>query len=373
VRILAFGTYDASQHPRIGVLLEGLRQRGDTVCEANAPLGITTAERVDMLTRPWRAYRLAARVLARWATVVARARRERRHGPFDAIVVGYLGFFDVLLARALFPRTTIALDQLVFAADTARDRGVQGGARLAALRLVDWAALRAAHIVIVDTEEDAGLVPVRLRHKVVVVLVGAGRPWFEAGERAAHEASGADGRRPLRVVFYGLFTPLQGATVIGEALAHLADRADIQATMIGRGQEWVAARDAAGAAGEVAWIEWVDAARLPATVAAHDVCLGIFGVTPKAQRVVPNKVFQAAAAGCAVVTSDTPPQRRVLGAAARFVPRGDPVGLASVLSDLADERAALAALRDGARQVSAERFTADAVVEPLRLRLERGR
>ena len=51
----------------------------------------------------------------------------------------------------------------------------------------------------------------------------------------------------------------------------------------------------------------------PALVAGHDVCLGIFGTGVKAQLVVPNKVYQGAAAGCAVVTSDTAPQRRALG------------------------------------------------------------
>ena len=58
-------------------------------------------------------------------------------------------------------------------------------------------------------------------------------------------------------------------------------------------------------------------------MARHDVCLGIFGTGPKALRVVPNKVFQGAAAGCALVTSDTPPQRRLLGDAAVLVPPGD--------------------------------------------------
>ena len=44
-------------------------------------------------------------------------------------------------------------------------------------------------------------------------------------------------------------------------------------------------------------------------VASHDVCLGIFGDTDKALSVVPTKVYQGAAAGCAVVTSDTAPHR----------------------------------------------------------------
>ena len=54
------------------------------------------------------------------------------------------------------------------------------------------------------------------------------------------------------------------------------------------------------------WIDWVDADELPGVVAEHDVCLGIFGTTDKAPRVVPNKVYQGVASGCAVVTSDTP-------------------------------------------------------------------
>jgi len=67
----------------------------------------------------------------------------------------------------------------------------------------------------------------------------------------------------------------------------------------------------------------VPAAELPALVASHDVCLGIFGTGDKALR-----VFQQGVPGsrrrCAVITSDTPPQRRVLGDAAVLVPPGDP-------------------------------------------------
>ena len=55
---------------------------------------------------------------------------------------------------------------------------------------------------------------------------------------------------------------------------------------------------------------------------------------------VPNKVFQGAAAGCAVVTSDTAPQRRVLGDAAVLVPPGDPAALAEALRSLAADRLA---------------------------------
>ena len=43
MRVLGFGTYDAERHPRIGVILDGLREHGDEVVEANVPLGFDTA------------------------------------------------------------------------------------------------------------------------------------------------------------------------------------------------------------------------------------------------------------------------------------------------------------------------------------------
>ena len=127
------------------------------------------------------------------------------------------------------------------------------------------------------------------------------------------------------MVFYGLYTPLQGTPVIGAALSRIAG-APIEVTMIGSGQDAAATRAAAAANPAVRWLDWVPAADLPALVAGHDVCLGIFGTGDKALRVVPNKVFQGAAAGCAIVTSDTAPQRRALGDAAVLVPPGDPGG-----------------------------------------------
>ena len=176
-----------------------------------------------------------------------------------------------------------------------------------------------------------------------MVAVGAPAAWFAA----ARPPPTSDG--PLRVVFFGLYTPLQGAPVIGAALGVLAG-APVAVTMVGTGQDEAETKAAAAANPAVRWLDWVPAAELPALVAGHDVCLGIFGTGDKALRVVPNKVFQGAAAGCAVVTSDTPPQRRALGDAAVLVPPGDPAALAEALRRLAADRAELARLRAGPRR-----------------------
>ena len=385
MRTIIFGTYDTAMHPRIATIAEGLSARGVDVVECNIPLGLSTADRVDMLAKPWKAGALAARLAGRWFGLAAKARRLGRP---DAVVVGYLGHFDVHLARLLYRRgkVPLVLDHLISAAGTARDRRISGGGlKQRLLTLIDAAALRAADIVVVDTEEHLETVPERYRHKAVVVYVGAPEPWHAAATElpagtgpASTGPSAADESGPLKVVFYGLYTPLQGTPVIGEALGRIAG-APVQVTMIGRGQDEAATKRAAAANTSVRWLDWVPATELPALVAAHDVCLGIFGTGDKALRVVPNKVFQGAAAGCAVVTSDTAPQRRVLGpvlqesgpeeSGAVLVPPGDPAALADALLRLAGDRDALLKLRHAAGQLAAQRFTPEQVVAPLLGRL----
>lgn len=338
--------------------------------EINRPLALSTAERLEVLRRPWRALGPALRLIGCWgslAAAVGRARRAGSPGSVDVVVVGYLAQFDVLLARVLFPRRLLVLDLLVFGSDTARDRGAGGRARAAALDGLDRLACRVADVVVVDTPENAELVPAPARAKVVVMPVGAAPQWSDASGHPTR--SSPDG--PLRAVFFGLYTPLQGAPYLGRALRLLAadDPGAVEVTMVGRGQDREATRAAAGDAPGVTWLDWVEPEELPDLVAGHDVCLGIFGTTAKAARVVPNKVFQGAAAGCAIVTSDTAPQRRVLGDAAVYVPPGDPAAIARALRGLAADRDSLREYRRAAGALAADRFRPAAVVEPLRNRL----
>ncbi|KQW52608.1 group 1 glycosyl transferase [Nocardioides sp. Root1257] len=358
MRVIAFGTYDVESHPRVGVLVDGLRESGFEVVECNAPLGLGTAARVRILQRPWLLPQLGVRLLQRWTTLARAARRLRRESPPDAVLVGYLGHFDVLLARRLFRDVPIVLDHLIGAADTARDRGETSRLKQGALARLDRAALGAADIVLVDTEEQRGTLSTEAAAKAVVVPVGARRTWF-AAPRPAHDG-------PLRVVFFGLYTPLQGTRVIGAALARLADGpTPVEVTMIGTGQEYDEVRALVGDRPRVSWLDWVAAADLPALVAAHDVCLGIFGTNPKALRVVPNKVYQGAAAGCAVVTADTVPQRRVLGDGAVLVPPGDAEALTDALVRLAEDRDELARAAAAAYDTACRDFAPREAVAPL--------
>lgn len=359
--ILFFGTYDEVSHPRVRALREGCLAQGHRVAVCNRPIGVSTDERVRAVRRPWLAPALGWRVLRSWWALWRAGRRENP----DVVVVGYLGHLDVHLARRRFREATLVLDHMVSLGDTVRDRGLAPHLPVARLLdAVDRAALRAADIVVVDTEEQADALPLA---PTLVVAVPVAAP--EAWHRTAPAADPLPGE-PLRVVFFGLYTPLQGAPTIGRALGMLASCASIETTMIGGGQDRSESQRLAADNPRVHWVDWADAEGLPSIVSAHHVCLGIFDTGPKAARVVPNKVHQGAAAGCAIITSDTTPQRRILGRAASYVPPGDAAALATELRRLADDPAELTRLRTAAIDRARRELSPAAAISPLLTVLE---
>ncbi|MFI6983976.1 glycosyltransferase [Embleya sp. NPDC050154] len=404
MRVMAFGTYDTTVHPRVGILIEGLRRHGIEVVTCNVPLGHMDA---GPMVPPPSAHPGIPRQRIRHARCIAELVAKARRAPRpDVVIVGYQGRLDIQIARRLFPGIPLVLDHLESVDDVADRLGQAAQAELRKVDRIEQAAIAAARLVLVDTEEHRRVLAPAQRERAVVVPIGAPQVWFDAasdlgpGDRADRDHP-TDPRtdpylatdpatepaidpspdppmdfvpdfRPgedLRVISFGLYSPVQGAPVIGAALSRL-DGYPIAVTMIGRGLQAQRTRDLVGPnAPRVTWRTWVPEAELPRLVAAHDVCLGVFGTGAKALRLVPNKVFQGAAAGCAVLTSDTAPQRRLFGPAGLFVPAGDSDALADALRRLAQHPAEVARLRAAAAALARERFVPEAVVEPLVERL----
>lgn len=359
-RVLFFGTYDDQRSPRAGILRQGFTECGWVVDECVVPLGMSSDLRVQILRRPWLLPVFVLRLLVTWIRLLIRSVQFRRP---DLVVIGYMAHLDVHLARVRYPTTTIVLDHLVSLSGTHADRSAGGGRFQRFLGSADRAAVRRSDVVAVDTAEHRDEVGDEFRDRTVVVPVGAQRATFDAG--AHHHAAAPP---PLRVVFYGHYIPLQGTPTIGAALAelHRRGRDDIAVTMVGRGQDLDEARRLAGDAPSVTWVDRiVTRDELTRIVDQHHVALGIFGTTDKAAKVVPTKGYEALAAGLALITGDTEPQRRCFGDAVRYVPVGDAMALADAIEDLADHPDEVTARAAAGRALAETKFSPGAVVAPL--------
>jgi glycosyltransferase involved in cell wall biosynthesis len=335
-KVAFFGTYDPS-YPRNAVLITGLRAHGVAVHEVHASLPPFDAAG---LAGPGGAARLAGGVAA--AHLRLAVQHHRRFRP-DTLVVGYPGHLTVPYARlvASLRHARLVFDPLVSLADTfSGDRGLleEGSAAAAVASAVDRVAFSCGGLVLADTWAHAAYYQRVLRverSRLAVVPVGA------------LPVDGADGRarpaaedRPLTVMQYGKWSPLHGADVVLEAAERLRD-APVRFVLAGEGQLSGAlkaeVRDRR--LDNVDWLGTRSHDELRRLLLAADVCLGVFGRSEKAGRVVPNKVYDGLACGRPVVTAASPGARELLhdGEDALLVPPGDGASLAAALHRLLDE------------------------------------
>lgn len=353
------GTYERD-YPRNRVLIEGLRQRGVTVREHHRPVWESAEHKAGLAPRAL--VGMAGRAGLGWARVAAEVARG---GPLDVVVAGYPAQPDAvpawLVARAR--RAVLVADMMISLADTlAGDRAVAGRRMGRLLAGLDRTALRLADLVLCDTRAHAEFFHGRFgvpRTKLVVAAVGAEPAHFPP---APPEAAAT----PPHVLFYGKLSPLHGLETVLEA-ARVAGVPPVH--IVGDGQQgpWLAEQLAADRPPGMEWERWVPYPQLAARIARSAVCLGVFGRSEKAARVVPNKVWQAMAVGRPVVTADTPGVREVLvhGESALLVPPGDARALAGALRLLAGDPELRLRLGAGARTAYERRGAPAAAAAPL--------
>ncbi|MGY8827351.1 MAG: glycosyltransferase [Candidatus Latescibacterota bacterium] len=325
MRIVFFGTYmNTDAYPVNLVLLRGLRAASCELVECREDLWQGFLHRA--LGRGASAWvRLALRALGRYAKLVWRYGHCGHH---EVVVVGYPGYIDIVIARLLniYSRRLLVLVSFLSLYDTAvldRGQGEKGSLRARLFYAIDRLAFRSADWVLVDTDALASYyaelfkLPLSKFRKSLVGNV------FDVYEPSViRRPSG-----PLRVLFFGTYVPLQGAEFI-VAAAELLRGEEVEFEMVGNGQDYEAVRRRAEASQlkKVHFAdEWYSVDRLAESMRRADVCLGIFGTTPKAGRVIPYKVFGALALRRPVITRDSPAIRELLvdGESALLCSAGD--------------------------------------------------
>lgn len=288
MRFTFFGAYDPA-YPRSAVIRKGLKLHGVDVRECRSTPKLKFWARYPLLLFKWR-------------------------GDSDLIFVPEFCQKDVPLAKflGLLTATSVIFDPLAARYETKivdwKRKSVDSPSAWWNLQ-IDRAAFAAAGLILADTAAhkayyvDAyGLKP----EKVEVLPLGYDdeffRPREDGGEPSPGQASST-----FEVLFFGSFLPLHGTDVIVEAAKIVAGKdPSVHFKLIGSGQTLDKVRVAASGLSNVEFIGWLPARELPGVIGAADVCLGIFGRTEKARRVVPHKIYQSMGMRKAVITARTP-------------------------------------------------------------------
>lgn len=338
LRVVLWGTCDIGK-PRVRILCDGLRRNGVEVidCCADVWHGVEDKSQAGKM----RLLGIAWRILVAYPILAWKYLWLPRH---DWVLLGYPAVMDVFVV-ALLARlrgAKVAMDWFISAYDTiALDRQLIGKHNpiAALIYLVEWSAVRLSNLVFMDTQAHAD----RMQALFGLPVGSVGRVWVGVEtERFAPLEQSVARKGPFTVLFYGQFIPLHGISTIIEA-ANLMRDDDVDWVLIGQGQE--SARMEAllveSPLPRLQWINWVEYGELRSWLARADLALGIFGSSGKAASVIPNKVFQIAAAQRPLATRDSPAIRELFAESshcAQLVAPGDAASLALAVRSAMSKR-----------------------------------
>lgn len=259
----------------------------------------------------------------------------------------------------LFDPLISAWDKQVFE----RAKFAPGSAASLRLLRTERRLFQSADAVLADTDAHAQFFFETLgvaRDRLHVVPVGAEervfapQPWPTADQ-------------PLEALFFGSFIALQGPQTIVEA-ARAYQGPPLRITLLGAGPLRAACEQAARGLTNVFLEDWLPYERLPARIGRAHIVLGVFGMSRKTARVIPNKVFQGTACARPIVTAGAPaiaPFATGTQSGIRLVVPGDALALASALAQLASAPALLPDTGAQARATFEKYFSAATIRQRL--------
>lgn len=288
-----------------------------------------------------------------------------RTGPVDVVVVSSPTFFSIasawVIARLRRARLVVEVRDLWPAIFV--ELGVLTNPRIiAVLERLERAAYRAADAVVVVSEGfrdhlvQRGVPP----EKVTTIRNGVDLDRFSADLRPDPADRKWLGAAPddLLVLYIGAHGISQGLSSLVEA-ASLLEGQRVHFALVGEGadKKAVRARLAEVGASNVTMLPGVPHDRVPALVAAADVCLVPLRDVPLFSTFIPSKMFEFLAAGKAVVGSLRGESATILEeAGAVVVAPEDPKALATALRDLGDEPERRARMAERGRAYVQENF-----------------
>ena len=286
MRVCYFGTYEKN-YSRNKTMIEGLRLNGVDVLECHYDIWKNKESKVSL--KIFSRIRIVFSYLMSCACLLVKFFSLKK---IDIFIVGYPGFFDVFVLKFLTffkPKKIIFDAYLSFFDSFVNDRKVvrADGFMAKILWLVDKRACALADMVFLDTDEhikyfcqEFNLMP----EKFIKIPIGG------SGKVAILKNSD----NQTNVIFFGKYIPLHGIETIIKAADVLRNEKEIIFNMYGDGQTKKLAVDQAKKLKLycVKFHGFTPYEKLAEIISRADIGLGIFGLTEKAGRVIPNKVYE---------------------------------------------------------------------------------
>lgn len=309
MRVLYFGIYDPL-YARNWVLINGLKRNNVEVIEC----------RVKQ---------------ERGALIKLFLKFLRSRCSFDAMIVGFPGQEVMFLARFLTKKP------IIFDVFTSHYGGYildrrhwkKQSIMASYYRFLDKWSCKLANIVLLDTDAHIDF----FIKEYGFTMEKFKRIWVGANDEIYYPGEIQKDTQVFKVIFFGTYIPLQGVEYIVRTAEILKDYSDIVFKLIGQGQERSKINSLVDSLKlqNIVFEGMLTQEKLAVEIARADVSLGIFGNTPKASLIIPNKVFIAAAMKKAIITSDTPAIRELFREHdLLLVDRADPESLADAILKL---------------------------------------
>jgi len=305
IKILFFGTYDLSK-PRVRLLIKGAKAAGFNIIECHKDIWSNVRDKSQIKGFYKKLFFLFSWMFSYFSLI----KQYFKAPDHDFILVPYMGQLDVLIIWpfAKLKRKPIVWDVFISLYDTiVNDRKLISKRSLLAhiIYFEEWLASRAADFLFLDTKSHANYFADLFKispKKIGYVFVGAETDKFYPKKVNLNESLD----KHFTILFYGQFIPLHGIETIVYS-AKLLSNENIKFIIIGEGQESVRIDNLIKKMNlkNIKRISWVPYSDLIDYINYAHICLGIFGNSEKAKRVIPNKVYQILSCKRPIITANT--------------------------------------------------------------------
>ena len=311
LRICYFGTY-LRTYPRNKIIIDGLRNNNVEVIECHVDLWKGIEPRWHEIKSKFGKIKIACKIIFAYLQLFLLHQDIIRN--YDVMIVGYTGHLDIFLARLLasLKRKPLIFDAFVSLYSTfVEDRLLFSPDSFLAslLQKLDKISCFLSDGVFLDTQAHIEY----FKKQLNITNTKFYRVWAGADDTVYYPRQTKKKNKEFIALFIGGFIPLQGVEYIVKAAHLLNKKQDIKFRLVGVGQEYEDMKKMVKQFGlkNIEFTGWLPYEKLPDEIASAQICLGIFGNTEKAKKVIPNKIYMSLAMAKPVITGDSLAVREV--------------------------------------------------------------